>query len=131
MTTYDTGETAPVKVAFPVFPAPRVNEHDIDLIDIMLAAGPLRPNPFQYDACVWCHHEWHGVTCKRCHCDCSDDRLDDTWRVWGCGTLAEQARRIMHDTGCDGWTACYAAGLLPRPGRASLTLRLWLYGPRR
>jgi hypothetical protein len=35
---------------------------------------------------------------------------DDSWRPRLFDTLADRAPWVMHETGCDGWTASIAAG---------------------
>jgi len=64
-----------------------------------------------YDTCRWCSRDWHGLLCQRTSCDCESAMTcrDDSWRP-RCDPLADRARWVMHETGCDGWTASLAAG---------------------
>lgn len=102
---------------------------EFDDIDLSLALRPLSSGPaWRYDKCHWCSHDWHGLKCGHCICESTLHRPDDTWRPTLSSTAADQALRIMHETGCDGWVASLCAAP-PRIGPRSPTiLRYKLYG---
>jgi hypothetical protein len=69
--------------------------------------------------CHWCDHDWHANRCHNCTCESSRSRPDDTWRPKLSYTTPDQARRIAHDTGLDGWSATACAGVTIKPGTPS------------
>lgn len=85
-----------------------------------------------YEKCHWCGHHWHGLACAAddgCTCTSALDTRDDTWRpVLNCSSAKDSARRVMHDTGVDGWVAMRVSthSITPRfhPNR----IRNLLYG---
>jgi hypothetical protein len=81
-------------------------EFDVDYIDIILAVG--QPPVVVYDVCHWCDHAWHGMACTSnqvCNCDTSAGSRDDSWRPRLGSMKGDKMSLIMHETGCDGWTA--------------------------
>jgi hypothetical protein len=83
--------------------------------------------------CSWCPHEWHGNVCSwsACTCEGSHTSQDDSWRPKLAGGRQDRMAEVMHDTGCDGWTASAAtAGTQPpRFARlAAASVSSYLYG---
>lgn len=84
---------------------------------------------FDYTLCDWCQHGWHAEACARnCRCDTSRQRRDDTWRPPVTLLPTDMARRIGHDTGCDGYAAQFCTGRRNYRRINSVTLRDLLYG---
>lgn len=100
-----------------------------DDIDLALALRPPSSGPaWFYDKCHWCSHDWHGLKCGACKCESTMIPRDETWRPALTASDQDQARRVMHETGCDGWTAMRCVGP-SYPGRGTpLVLRSKLYG---
>ena len=104
------------------------------LIDQAFMAGEdVNKGPWKAPAkCRWCLHEWHGQECtwSVCHCDGSHSFRDDSWRPRLVGGRQDRMAEVMHETGCDGFTA---AAAIPVPGqliaaRSAATVYAYLYG---
>lgn len=78
--------------------------------EVELNRPPISGPAYVYDKCHWCQHSWHGLVCASCLCESATHRPDDTWRPALSSSEVDQARRIMRDTGCDGWTAMRCVG---------------------